>query len=75
MIEIDIEYCEKWNYKPEFDRVSKIILSFKQNVKITGNSSPPRTGSFEVLFNNKIIFSKLKLGDFPKASEIYSWFN
>ena len=75
MIEINIEYCEKWNYKPEFDRVSKIISSFKNNVNIVGNSNPPRTGAFEVLVNNKLVFSKLSAGDFPVSSEIYSWFN
>ena len=75
MIEINIEYCEKWNYGPEFDRVSKIATSFKNNINITGNTSPPRSGSFEVLINNKLVFSKLDSGNFPKQSEIYSWFN
>ncbi len=74
MIEINIEYCEKWNYKPEFDRVSKIISSFKDNIKIIGNPIPPRTGSFEILLNGRLVFSKLKSGDFPVPSEIYSWF-
>ena len=75
MIEVNIEYCEKWNYKPEFDRVSKIILSFKNNINIIGNSVSPRTGSFEVLINNELVFSKLMSGNFPEKSEIYSWFN
>ena len=75
MMEINIEYCEKWNYKPEFDRVSKIISSFKYNVNIIGNSNPPRTGSFEVLINKKLVFSKLDSGNFPTSSEIYTWFN
>jgi len=75
MIKINIEYCEKWNYEPEFDRVSKIILSFKDNVEIIGNCNPPRTGSFEVLFNEKLVFSKLNSGSFPKPEEIYSWFS
>ena len=75
MIEINIEYCEKWNYKPEFDRVSKIVLSFKQSVNIIGNSNPPRTGAFEILINGRLVFSKLNSGNFPTSSEIYSWFN
>ena len=75
MIKINIEYCEKWNYKPEFDRVSKTILSFKKNVNIIGNSNPPRTGSFEVSINDKLIYSKLDSGGFPESSEIYSWFH
>ena len=75
MINIKIEYCEKWNYEPEFDRVSKIILSIDDSVNIIGNSKPPRTGSFEVLINNKLVFSKLDSNLFPNSEEIYSWFN
>ena len=72
---IYIEYCEKWNYKPEFDRVSKIISSIDKTISVIGNESNPRTGSFEVIINNQLIFSKFKVGRFPKKSEIYSWFN
>ena len=75
MINIYIEYCEKWNYKPEFDRVSKIILSINQSINIKGNKTIPRTGSFEVVMNNQLIFSKLKTDRFPNEAEIYSWFN
>ena len=74
MIEINIEYCEKWNYKPEFDRVSKIISSFKDNINIVGNHVPPRTGAFEVVINDKLVFSKFSQDSFPSESEIYSWF-
>ncbi len=72
---VHIEYCEKWNYKPEFDRVSKIILSINSLVDISFNNSEPRTGSFEVTINGKMIFSKLQNGRFPSESEICSWFS
>ena len=72
---IHIEYCEKWNYKPEFDRVSKIILNINNKVNIQGNKTPPRTGSFEVSINGKLIFSKFEYDSFPTKEEIYSWFN
>ena len=75
MTNVYIEYCEKWNYKPEFDRVSKIILSINQSININGNKSTPRTGSFEVVMNNQLVFSKLKTERFPNETEIYSWFN
>ena len=75
MIYIYIEYCEKWNYKPEFDRVSKIILSIDKSINIAGNKSNPRTGAFEVVMNNQLVFSKLKTERFPNETEIYSWFN
>ena len=75
MTNVYIEYCEKWNYKPEFDRVSKIILSINQSINIKGNKTIPRTGSFEVVMNNQLVFSKLKTDRFPNEAEIYSWFN
>ncbi len=71
---IHIEYCEKWNYKPEFDRVSKIILSLGSDVEIIGNKSLPRTGSFEVSINGELVFSKFKYNTFPVEDEIISWF-
>ena len=70
-----IEYCEKWNYKPEFDRVSNIINSLNYNVEIKGNLTEPRTGSFEVKLNDKLVFSKLQTDNFPDKNEILSWFN
>ncbi len=72
---VKIEYCEKWNYKPEFDRVSNIINLIDESINIAGNESEPRTGSFEVVINGKLLFSKFKLGRFPNESEIYSWFD
>ena len=74
MIYVNIEYCEKWNYKPEFDRVSKIISSLKKDITVIGNAAPPRTGSFEVLIGNKLVFSKFTKDKFPSEPEIYSWF-
>ena len=53
-----IEYCEKWNYGPEFDRVSKIIKSVDSSIIVEGNEFPPRSGAFEVTLNNSIIYSK-----------------
>ena len=74
MIQINIEYCIKWNYEPEFDRVSKIIKTKIDNVSITSNLKLPRTGAFEVSVNDKIAYSKFNTGEFPTESEIYSWF-
>ena len=42
-------------------------------VKIAGNSSPPRTGAFEVRLNNELIFSKLQKNRFPTKDEISKW--
>ena len=73
-MEIHIEFCVKWNYGPEFDRVSKIISEIEPKINIVGNRNLPRSGSFEVTINNKLIYSKFETGDFPTFQEIKSWF-
>ena len=75
MKNVKIEYCERWNYKPEFDRVSSIINSIDDSIHISSNESEPRAGSFEVVINDKLLFSKFKTGKFPNKSEIHSWFD
>ena len=72
---VHIEYCERWNYKPEFDRVSNIMNSLNCNIKIEGNTAEPRTGSFEVEINGKLVFSRFKTDRFPNNNEILGWFN
>ena len=72
-MKIHIEYCVKWNYGPEFDRVSKQILDICPDASITGNEEGPRTGSFEVSLNNKLIFSKFSENRFPSKDEISAW--
>ena len=71
---IHIEFCEKWNYQPDFDRVSKAIKSIVPDAKVQGNAKPPRSGAFEVNINDKLVFSKFESGEFPQESDIQSWF-
>ena len=71
---IHIEFCEKWNYHPDFDRVSKIIKNIAPNADIQSNTTPPRSGAFEVSIDNKLVFSKFEKGRFPTNSDIQSWF-
>jgi len=73
-MKLHIEYCEKWNYKPEFDRVSNIINSLNYNVEIKGNLAEPRTGSFEVKLNDKLVFSKFQTDKFPDENQVLNWF-
>jgi len=73
-MKIEIEFCIKWNYGPEYDRVSKIITKIRANSTIIGNPIPPRSGAFEVKINNILVFSKLSKNQFPTKNEIISWF-
>ena len=72
---IHIEYCEKWNYHPEFERVSNIINQKYPKVIVNGNNNPPRTGSFEVTINDKLVYSKFETNNFPNETEILEWLN
>ena len=71
---IHIEFCEKWNYQPDFDRVSKQIKKIMPNAQVTGNSKPPRSGAFEVTIEGELIYSKFQTGSFPNTGDIKSWF-
>ena len=71
---IHIEFCEKWNYHPDFDRVSQIIKKLVPEAKIQGNAKPPRSGAFEVTIGNKLVYSKFQTGEFPQKSDINNWF-
>ena len=72
-MKIYIEFCERWNYHPEFDRVSKIVKKYSPESETIGNENPPRTGAFEVIINDNLVFSKFKCGSFPSETDIRSW--
>ena len=72
-MKIHIEYCIKWNYGPEFDRVSNLIKTIDSTIEIEGNSHIPRSGAFEVCINDMEVFSKFKLLRFPTKKEISDW--
>ena len=71
---VHIEYCEQWNYYPEFERVSNIINKYHPDITIQGNSSLPRTGSFEVTIDDDLKYSKFQTNQFPSEKEIVTWF-
>ena len=73
-MQFHIEFCEKWNYHPDFDRVSKLIKKHAPNAIIKGNDNPPRSGAFEVKKNGHLVYSKFDTGEFPNEKEIESWF-
>jgi len=53
--------------------VSKLIKMNFSNVIVNGNINPPRSGAFEVILNNKLIFSKFEMNRFPTEKEISKW--
>ena len=73
-MKMHIEFCEKWNYHSDFDRVSNSIKDIVPNAIVKGNNKPPRSGAFEVSINEKLVYSKFQTGGFPDDSDIKSWF-
>ena len=73
-MKIHIEFCEKWNYQPDFDRVSKQIKQIMPSAQVEGNAKPPRNGAFEVTLDGKLVYSKFQTDNFPNTGDIKSWF-
>ena len=73
-MKIHIEYCVKWNYGPEFERVSNIIRKLYPKAEIKGNEVNPRTGAFEIIIDGVLQYSKFNTGKFPEKTEIQMWF-
>ena len=67
---VHIEYCEKWNYDPEFDRVSKIIKKLNPDIIVNGNQNSPRSGAFEITINDNLVYSKFETNTFPNEQQI-----
>ena len=72
---IHIEFCIKWNYGPEFDRVSKDIKELFPNSEIVGNKNEPRSGSFEITLNGKLVYSRFETNAFPSKIELKELLN
>ena len=73
-MKMHIEFCIKWNYGPEFDRVSKVVNQINKDIRIQANKNSPRTGAFEVTINDVLVYSKFQTGTFPHKDDINSWF-
>ena len=74
-MKIHVEFCIKWHYDPEFERVSNIVKSFKPDAEISSNEIPPRSGAFEVKIDDELIFSKFQSERFPTTDEIKAVWN
>ena len=50
--------------------MSKKIKELHPNAYIIGNEANPRTGSFEITIDGKLVYSKFETHAFPSKSEI-----
>ena len=67
-VEVSIEYCGGWGYRPRFQELAEHIKSAVPGAKIDGFVG--RSRSFEVKVNGVVIHSKAKDGSFPDFKEV-----
>ena len=66
---ISIEYCTKWNYKPRASSLEdELKKEFDADVELIASEG----GVYEVVVDGKNIFSKKALSRFPDDGEIVS---
>jgi selT/selW/selH-like putative selenoprotein len=62
-----ILYCSAWGYRPRAVSLAAILKSrFDENVELT----PGKSGQFDVITDDKLIFSKGAAGRFPLDGEV-----
>ena len=50
--------------------MSKEIKELQPDAYIEGNKNNPRTGSFEIIIDGKLVYSKFETHAFPSKAEI-----
>ena len=70
-MKISIEYCTASNYLPRAASVATEILNKYGNTINSLTLIPSGGGVFEVIKNDKLIFSKKESGRFPELNELF----
>ena len=72
-MKLSIEYCSAWNYLPQASSLESEIKQKFPSSEIT--LIPSGGGVFEVVLDEKLIFSKKALNRFPEKGEILNIIN
>lgn len=67
-MDVEIFYCNVWNYLPEASRLEDELKKSFQNIYV--KLTPSFSGDFRVIVNEKSIFDKNNLLRFPDEDEI-----
>ena len=69
-MDIRIEYCTSWNYKPRAaslaEALKKKYSGQVEDVKLVESSG----GAFEVYLNEELLYSKLESRQFPTTEQV-----
>ncbi len=69
-MDIRIEYCVQWDYKP---KALSLRRTLESEFGIVAELKPGDRGAFEIFVNDNLIFSKLQLGRFPDDPPNVGW--
>ena len=67
MLNIEIQYCVEWNYKP---RAVSLADELQDAFGVEATLVPGSGGAFEISVDGKLEFSKFQTGRFPEPGEI-----
>ncbi len=68
-MKIDIHYCTEWNYKPNaVSLADELRKAFGAEAKLV----PGSKGIFDVVIDEKLVYSKFETGRFPNPGEVAS---
>ncbi len=71
-MKISIEYCSRWNYKPEALRVRELLVAdLESDIELI----PGDSGVFDIKHNDILLYSKHTTGRFPNDAEINDMIN
>lgn len=60
---VRVEYCGGWGYAPRYLELAEAVKKEFPDADVSGFVG--RRGSFEIIVNEQLIFSKLETGGFP----------
>ena len=66
-VEIKIRYCLVWNYRPHAARLADEL---RNTLNVEAKLMPWWIGTYDVIVDGKLVFSKSKFGRFPAPGEV-----
>ena len=66
---IDIHYCVAWNYEPH---AASLADELREAFGVEAKLVPGGNGIFDVIVDEKRVFSKFEAGRFPDPGEVTS---
>lgn len=66
-MKVEIHYCTDWNYEPN---AASVAGELHQAFGVESKLVPGHDGVFDVIVDDKLLFSKSKVGRFPEPGEV-----